>query len=274
MKDEMNLSASLRQIIRDNRRSTPFRLFAAGCEKYLRAWYNEAFYDFKRNGEAFAMAAFARWCPAPAARIWDVGAHTGEWALAMIEVMPQATIHSFEIVPSVREALRRAVAGCPRIIAEESVISDRCGTVPVYWNESFDDTSSISTRVGSRFFRNLATVVECPIITADLFSERTAIPAFIKIDVEGHETSVLMGAQNLLASDRPPVMIQIEYGDTYIPSGSTLRNLYSILAPRGYDNGRLYPNHVEFKAYEFSDDNFRMGNIITVRDDDLRAMLS
>jgi hypothetical protein len=68
--------------------------------------------------------------------------------------------------------------------------------------------------------------------------------------------------------------MQIEYGDTYIPSGSTLKALYELVEPHGYSIGRLYPNYVDFKSYEYRDDNFRMGNLIAVKDRDLKTMLS
>jgi len=47
--------------------------------------------------------------------------------------------------------------------------------------------------------------------------------------VEGHELSGLPGAQGLLASPDGPAIIQIEYGETCIPSGSTLKAPYELV---------------------------------------------
>ena len=105
-------------------------------------------------------------------------------------------------------------------------------------------------------------------------SRQISPPGFIKIDVEGHELSVLRGAQALFAGPNAPAMLQIEYGETYIPSGSTLQALYQLLEPHGYSVGRLYPNHVHFKPYEYEDDNFRMGNLIAARGPELVKLLS
>jgi hypothetical protein len=44
--------------------------------------------------------------------------------------------------------------------------------------------------------------------------------------------------------------------------------------PLGYAVGRLFPNHVAFKGYEYSDDNFRMGNLIAAKDPQLKKRLS
>ena len=97
-------------------------------------------------------------------------------------------------------------------------------------------------------------------------------PHVLKIDVEGHETAVLRGMQRLLSGDYAPLIIQIEYGDTYLPSGSTLKDVYSLLP--GYSIGRLFPNHVDFRPYSYADDHFRMGNIIATRDARLKSLLA
>ncbi len=65
-----------------------------------------------------------------------------------------------------------------------------------------------------------------------------------------------------------PRLIQFEYGDTYIPAGKTLYGIYQILAPLGYRIGRVYPDHVEFKDYDFCDEHYRMGNYVAVKEGD------
>jgi hypothetical protein len=138
--------------------------------------------------------------------------------------------------------------------------------------------NSIAPRLGGEHFRGAseARQVHCPVTTGDLMISRSQAlpPTFLKIDTEGHELSVLRGCAALLGGPQAPVMIQFEYGATYLPSGTTLHSIDALLGQNGYSLGRLYPDHVEFKTYDFDDDHFRMGNMIAVRDLGLKAALT
>jgi FkbM family methyltransferase len=263
-----------RQIIRENRRALPFRWAGAAAEKYLHAYYNEGFYEFEKNGETFAVSTFRKWLQGRKPIIWDVGANAGQWALDALKVITDAEIHCFEIIPSIKDDLVAATSGFPNVHTYGVGLSDQPGQITVHLNPGNTVTSSVAPRLGGRWFQNDTIEVSCQVVTADDMSGKIAKPGFIKIDVEGHELSVLRGAQGLLSSPEAPAMMQIEYGETYIPSGSTLRALYDLVEPHGYSFGRIFPNHVHFKSYQYRDDNFRMGNLIAAKDPELKKMLS
>ena len=103
----------LRQFIRDHRRSWLLERFAIAAQKYLRAWYNEDFYDFRRNGESFVLCEFANWQGERPASIWDVGAHRGGWAAVAHEALPQAHITSFEMIPQIHQQLVAFLGSAP-----------------------------------------------------------------------------------------------------------------------------------------------------------------
>jgi len=50
--------------------------------------------------------------------------------------------------------------------------------------------------------------------------------------------------------------------------------VYRLLAPLGYEIGRLFPNHVDFLDYSYDGDHFRMGNYVVVRDERLGGLLA
>lgn len=58
----------------------------------------------------------------------------------------------------------------------------------------------------------------------------THIVDFIKIDVEGHELSVLKGASKLLNNVQ---FVQFEYGGTYLDANITIRSVVDVLASKG-----------------------------------------
>lgn len=262
-----------RQAIRERARDPVFRSIASICEKFLRAYNNEDFYDFRKNGEAFLLRTTASLFSDRPFVIWDVGAHHGHWALGARSQFPQASIHCFEIVPQIAQELARRLGSAPLTTVHNFGLSDAETEHLVHLNTVHTSTNSIAPRAGGVYFGADAETVLCRSSTCDRVAAALEPPTLLKIDVEGHEVAVLRGARGLLESDARPIAIQFEYGETYIPSHATLKDVYDLLSPQGYAIGKLYPNHVRFKPYEYADDNFRMGNFVAVRDAALRSLL-
>jgi FkbM family methyltransferase len=259
----------LQRVIAENRRSAPLRLIAKCSEKYLHAWYNEARWDFGSNGESFVLSRFNKWSHGRKVVIWDIGAHYGEWSEAAHRMAPNATIHSFEIIPDM--AVRLTDSDWRS--AHPFGLSDAEGVVDVHWNKWHDTENSINPRSEAPTFQGASVaVIQCPVKTGDQLVSELGAPDFVKIDVEGHEAYVLRGFRDALQSESAPQLIQFEYGATYVPSGSTLREIYALLP--NYSIGRLYPDHVDFKPYSYSDEHLRMGNMIATRDQALRNLLA
>lgn len=269
-------AAWIRQYIRQNRRNPAMRFAARSCEKFLRAYFNEGFYDLARNGEEFALATFAQWSTEPQVVVWDVGAHRGEWACAAHAALPHAQIVGFEIMPATFADLEELSRGRGWLRVECLGLSDHEREVVVHWNPSCDSTSSLQPRIGHALFPDGTQEVTSRVTTGDryLVSTASTTPDLLKIDVEGHELAVLRGCRSMLAGSARPAMIQFEYGTTYLPGRSTLQQVYDLLIPEGYVIGRLYPNHVAFSPYRYDQETFRMGNYIAVRDRRLEEMLT
>jgi FkbM family methyltransferase len=257
----------LRQIIREHRRSVPLRLIAMSCEKYLRVWYNEDFWEFESNGEAFVLSRFNQWAQGREVVIWDVGAHHGEWAEAAHKLVPSAAVHSFEIVPEAASQLTDTDWWSTYAFG----LSDVEDVVDVYWNNVSGTNSSINPRSETVGFED-GLIIRCRVKTGDQLVDELGSPDFVKIDVEGHEAFVLRGLRQTLRGRSAPRLIQFEYGATYVPSGSTLREIYALLP--NYSIGRLFPNYVDFKPYDYSGEHLRMGNMIATRDQGLQSLLA
>lgn len=265
----------LRSGIRNNRRSPWARSVAHWAERYLNAWHNTGFYEFDRNGERFVLDVLRRTFPDRALTIWDVGAHTGDYAEAAHDILPDARVISFEILPPIARRLKERGFSDSWFKLLEVGLSDRQGSTTVHWNKRFDTTNSIDRHEGAMFAHTDVEQVECPVATVDsLIAEGVASPDFLKIDVEGHEGAVIAGAAATLASANRPTLIQFEYGSTWIAGSRTLCAVQGLLERAGYAVGRLYPDHVAFKAYDYADERYRMGNMIATCDKRLQAALS
>lgn len=265
-----------RDVIRNNRRSLPVSVLASFAEKYLRAYYNESFFDFSRNGERFAIERFAMWLDGRECLTWDVGANHGQWAKEFHHLVPGSQIFSFEIIPSLAQELVREAHDLPWWTIEAMGLSDQEGSIEVSWNQDHDTTSSVEPGLDDRWFAGSKVErVLCPVTTLDSYWRKAGqAPDFLKIDVEGHDWAVLLGGDALLASEEAPAIIQFEYGRTWLAPGKTLGPIQKRLQENGYAVGRLYPRYVDFRSYAASDDHFRMGNMIAVKDKRLEYMLS
>lgn len=263
----------LKYKIAAHRRSGLIQYAAKLSQRFLNAYHYTGEYEFDSNGEKFAIDKFVQ-IFGPRATIWDVGAHLGEYALQAHETMPDSQIISFEIVPEIAEKLKRKISG-DWFSLQEVGLSDSIGEVDVSWNRNQDTTNSVNPFMYQHIDQSDIQLRRCPVTTVDqLVAEGIARPDLLKIDVEGHEKAVLLGARNLLGGSEAPTMIQFEYGGTWIPSSVTLYSVQTYLESFGYSVGRLYPDHVEFKDYSWYDEHFRMGNMIATNNEKLRHALA
>lgn len=128
--------------------------------------------------------------------IFDVGANIGVTALAMAARRPDCRVVAFEPIPSSSQCLRNNVRrndiGNVKVI--EAAVSDEPGEV------AMTDLGPWSSVVhGSMATMRRRTPLD------DYASPGISL---VKIDVEGHEPNVLVGARRILAEQRPLVFLE------------------------------------------------------------------
>jgi FkbM family methyltransferase len=138
----------------------------------------------------------------------DVGANLGVVTLTMSKVVgPTGHVHSFEPNPMICSLLQQSIDG-------RNVSLHRCGlgseetTLPLH--------IPTDNRGAASFIQNTnRDVVKCPIRRLDnVVSERQIDKiSLIKIDVEGFENEVLLGAETVLQSMRPYIIMETNSGD-------------------------------------------------------------
>jgi hypothetical protein len=115
------------------------------------------------------------------------------------------------------------------------------------------------------------------LISGDEFlrEEKLNFVDFVKLDIEGAEMDALHGLIESIKS-RKIRMIQFEYGYINITTKNLLLDFYEFFEKYGYDLGKLYPKHVEFRKYSYKDEDFIGPNFIAIRNDDaeLKALLT
>lgn len=136
----------------------------------------------------------------------DVGAANGVYSWSMRRFA--LGVHAFEANPRLHKKLVRRL---PQINAHCCALSETCGQtelrIPLRKGSALSGHATIETANGLDDFDSVERV-SVDMKTLDSFNLENI--GFIKIDVEGHELSVLKGAEQLIMRDRPILLIEIE----------------------------------------------------------------
>jgi len=136
----------------------------------------------------------------------DVGSNRGIYAFYLARI--GARVHLFEPNPDCIRILRSWASRKPHVVVHPVALSDENGyarlLIPVDCEGIQHDASATieKSRTGN--------CQEQIVPSATLDSFRFDQIALIKIDVEGHEFSVLQGGLKTIARDRPALLIEIE----------------------------------------------------------------
>ena len=136
---------------------------------------------------------------------FDVGANIGRTSLAFRRAWPHATLYAFEPSPPAALSLRRDAGVRQPFHVEQLALGDRDGPAPFYVHEDAPDLNSLHDRTPftQRFDRH-AGVDTVEVATLDRFCTERRIDRInvLKIDTEGSDYDVLVGAADLLSGNK------------------------------------------------------------------------
>ena len=244
-----------------NRQRPLVRYLARKCSRFMECYESDANYDFETNGERFVLQVLSRH---DFRTIFDVGANVGDWARIAHGLFPNATIHSFEILESTYQSLCAATRDLPRVRANACGLLDREGEVAL---NTFTGVSTITTITDypHEFERHTS---RGRVTTGDEYVRRNSIERIdlLKLDVEGAESLSLAGMEETIGAGRVSI-VQFEYGQVSILTKFLLRDFYAFFKKHGYRLGKVYPDYVEFRPYQFRHEDFRGANYLAIRED-------
>jgi len=227
------------------------------CQQFANV-YKGWNYNIEANGERWLLRRLAAFKPAI---VFDVGANVGDWLSVVLQELPTTHVHAFEIVEDTSAKLLQRMTGEPRSTINRFGLSDQSGTLTI---RSFTASSTLATFVPYPHgdYREVA----CPVRTGDEYLREHGISHIdlLKLDVEGAERPVLQGFDRALDAGQIDV-IQFEYGRAVILTHFLLKDFYDLLESKGYALGKLYPDHVDFRAYKLEDEDFLGPNFVAVR---------
>jgi len=158
----------------------------------------------------------------------DIGANLGLFTYFLARYSPH--VYAFEPNPLPLRILRSVADRNVTVV--EMAVSDRTGEAELLVPRGPRGWSSNGARIEPTQGSGGARVtVRCSRI--DDLGYRDV--GFIKIDVEGHEKSVLMGARETLARDRPNLFLESEYAHV----GAGIHEVFELMRGLDYDGFAL-----------------------------------
>jgi len=197
--------------------------------------------DYENNGELIALqkaAQVLKSCPDQLV-IFDVGANVGHYTQLITQAFRSQDhiLYAFEPSHFTFLKLKQNIGQSNKMHLHQLAMSNQPGETWLYYEKEGSGLSSFYQRdLGHRQIE-MKTRERIPVSTLDLFCQEHQLDHihFLKMDVEGHELSVLKGAETLLQKQGISV-IQFEFGGCNIDSRTYFRDFYKLLS----DKFRLY----------------------------------
>lgn len=179
----------------------------------------------------------------PGEVVLDIGAHVGRYSVFMSRLVgPQGKVFAFEPVPDTYWRLRETLAlnRCENVIAIQKAICDRVGTVtmnlfePQYSEYNTMGQPLMPTHEGTRVAPSKSVTVPGDTLDHFCLIEDIGQINFLKIDVEGFEKFVLMGANRLLRKQCVDYICFEISQDPLKGAGVKAREIFELLEMHNY----------------------------------------
>lgn len=230
--------------------------------------------DYVNNGESAVLKQVTTIVSTASTVLFDIGANRGEFTNRALRAWQGTSYQLYAFEPSQKtfEILKSEVQTSPFVHLFNIGFSDKPGTTELYYDKEGSGLASVYSRqldhVGIRFQEH--ETIE--LTTLDSFCRQYKIDNidFLKLDVEGHELSVLKGAESLLKEKKIKV-IQFEFGGCNIDSRTFFRDYYNLLNP-DFTLYRILSNGLSpIEKYSERLEVFLSANYLAVRKDLITA---
>lgn len=195
--------------------------------------------------DAVSTAAMSR-IIRPASVIFDVGANIGYYTLLLaLQNGPDGVVFAVEPVPRTRGVLLQNLQLNPELASRttivESAVSSFNGTVLINVSSGRNSGAShVVTQIASsdqgRADAGIDETISVKCERGDEIWRRAGCPdvSLVKIDIEGHEYSALVGMAEMLTTNRDVAVMVEVHSDFLLAAGSSISELFGYLFDLGF----------------------------------------
>jgi FkbM family methyltransferase len=203
--------------------------------------------------------------------IFDVGANQGQYtseALTQLRDQNEYSIHCFEPSLKTFKILNEVHGGNNKINLNNFGLAEKKDNSTLYMDAEGSGLASLTERKLDHFgidHGRLKEEVELRVLDEYCLENNVKKINLLKIDVEGHELSVLSGAKSLLEKNGID-LIQFEFGGCNIDTRSFFQDFHYFFRDYGYEIYRILPSAklLKLPLYREMDEKFRTTNFLAV----------
>jgi FkbM family methyltransferase len=194
--------------------------------------------------------------------LFDVGANNGGYLNAALNVLGAGVeAHSFEPASATFESLCKRFANDPRVKLRRVALGRVPGFADLFFGAEADTTASLNRNVGET--HRQAETVEVTTVDEVCKTEGVAHIDLLKIDTEGYEMEVLLGAAGMIAR-HGITAIQFEFGETFLRTEYHFIDLWEMLSPRYRMYRILRRGMQELTHYAPDQEIYKIANFLCV----------
>lgn len=201
--------------------------------------------------------------------IFDVGANDGEYIEAIRSVISRddVRIFSFEPQHSCFLTLQSIYQEDPLVQIHQVALGKECGSVNLFCFEDGESTASLHRIETDSAIRSESVQMR----TLDEVCRNVGLESIdlLKIDTEGHEVDVLLGARELIEAGQIDT-IQFEFGHTFLHTNYYFHDIFEMLSPRYTIYRILRSGLFEIPHYSHDLEIYKIANFLCVRKDSSR----
>lgn len=217
------------------------------------------------SGEKYVLDKFAKNTDINnAIIIFDVGANQGQFAKVAYQLLGnQVTIHCFEPSRITFSVLEKNLHEYSKIQLHNFGLGDSDKELTLYADKELSGCASLYDRKHFESVIKLTETVKIKVL--DDFCRNNGIKHihYLKLDVEGHELSVLRGAKQMISSGAID-WIQFEFGGCNLDSRTYFRDFFYFLSPHYYIYRLIRNGLVSIKQYHETLEIFTTTNFIAI----------
>jgi FkbM family methyltransferase len=199
--------------------------------------------------------------------VYDAGANAGSYTQAVLAEARRTgcpvEVHAFEPSPRCLDILRGAFGATPAVRIVGAALADRAGEASLFAGKTGSTLASLVPRPVLAVETESTLRVPLLLLGDYLKAQAIARVDLLKLDVEGSELAALRGLGEQLCPDIIAA-IQFEYGGATLDGGTTLREIYELLAGRGYVLAKLFPHALEVRSYNAWMENYAYANYVAL----------
>lgn len=196
----------------------------------------------------------------------DAGANLGNWSSELLVRLPSAAIVAFEPSKTAFNMLEERFSGDSRVTTVNLALGKENKKTTLYADLGGSGLGSLTKRRVSHFNINFDHQEAVEIQTLDKWislNKSRSLPNVLKMDVEGHELDILLGATETIKNIN---IIQFEFGGSNIDTKTFFQDFWYFFQGLDFTIYRMSPGKpILIKNYSERDESFRSTNYIAIR---------